>query len=199
MGLHRAFPDAEIVGVDINPQPRYPFRFVQSDALTFPLENYDFFWASPPCQRYSKACKQWRKEGREYPDLIGKIRKRFIKNQTPYVIENVPGSPLQHPIFLNGSVFGMRIHRPRCFECNFYVEQPNVPPMKPTKMGRPVKDGDILQPVGHFSGVWYAQQEMEIPWMGQKDLGQAVPPAYSEYIGKEYNKSYKSVLIHDDY
>ena len=189
MGLHRAFPDAEIIGVDINPQPRYPFDFVQADALTFPIGGYDFFWASPPCQRYTKACKQWRKEGRDYPDLIGKTRERFVNHGGPYVIENVPGSPLINPVFLNGSVFGMRIHRPRYFECNFDVFQLEVPSMKPVKMGRAVSDGDIIQPVGHFSGVWYAQQEMEILWMGQKDLAQAIPPAYAEYIGKEYNKS----------
>lgn len=193
MGLHRAFHDAEIIGVDINPQPRYPFEFIQGDALVFPLYGFDFIWASPPCQKYTIACKQWRKEGRVYPDLIGKTRERFVNFGKPYVIENVPGSPLINPVFLNGSVFGMKIHRPRYFECNFDVYQPEVPPMVPTKMGRPITNGDILQPVGHFSGVWYAQQEMEIPWMGQKELAQAIPPAYSEYIGNEYNKS-----IHKD-
>jgi len=188
MGLHRAFSEAEITGVDINPQSRYPFKFIQADALKFPLDGYDFVWASPPCQRYTKAGKEWRKKGYIYPDLIGEIRKRLISSKIPFVIENVPGSPLIDPIFLNGSVFGLLVHRPRFFECSFFVRQPHIPPMKPVKMGRPIKRGDIIQPVGHFSGVWYAQEQMEIPWMGQKDLAQAIPPAYSEYIGNEYKK-----------
>ena len=186
MGLHRAFPEAEIIGVDTIPQPKYPFKFIQGDALTFPLKGYDFIWASPPCQAYTKAGTQWRKAGKEYPDLIGLVRKRLKATKIPYVIENVPGSPLINPIVLNGALFGMKIRRVRLFECSFFIQQPLLPKDAPSpyRMGRPIREGiDAITPVGHFSGVKYAQQEMEIPWMGQKDLAQAVPPAYSEYIG----------------
>jgi DNA (cytosine-5)-methyltransferase 1 len=85
---------------------------------------------------------------------------------------------------LNGSVFGIRVHRPRLFETSFPLEQPEVPPMKPVKMGRPIREGDIVQPVGHFSGVRYAAREMGLPWMGQGELAQAIPPAYTLHIGR---------------
>jgi len=184
MGYHRA--GFEVVGVDINPQPHFPFEFHQADALDYPLDGFDVIHASPPCQKYSKASKQWRKLGKEYPDLIEATRYRFVNENFYYVIENVPGSPLINPILLNGSVFGMNIHKPRLFECNFKIHQPLIPKVKnPTKMGRPIKEGDVLQPIGHFSGVWYAQKEMGIDWMGQKDLAQAIPPAYTEFIGKQ--------------
>ena len=192
MGLYRAFPNAEIVGVDINPQPRYSFDFCQDDAMTFLLEGYDFIWASPPCQMYSRASQQWRKKGKKYPDLIGLTRERLLSSGTPYVIENVKGAPLINPIVLNGALFGLKVRRVRLFECSFHVEQPLLPKDAPApfRMGRPVREGiDAITPVGHFSNVKYAQQEMEIPWMRRKDLAQAIPPAYSEYIGNEYNQS----------
>ena len=82
-------------------------------------------------------------------------------------------------------MFGLLVHRPRYFECSFSIEQPYIPDTKqPVKMGRPVKEGDIIQPVGHFSGVKYAQEQMEINWMGQKELSQAIPPAYTKWIGE---------------
>ena len=103
---------------------------------------------------------------------------------TLYIIENVPGSPLIDPIFLNGYMFGLLVHRPRYFECNFYVRQPEIiKPPKPVKMGRPVKEGDIIQPVGHFSNVEYARKQMQIDWMSVKELAQAIPPAYTRYVG----------------
>src|SRR5258708_28352590 len=115
MGLPRAWPDAEILGVDIVPQPRYPFKFVQADAMTFPLEGYDFIWASPPCQAFSKTR---RITGKEYPDLIDPIRQRF-PTRIPYVIENVTGAPLFAPVMLCGTMFGLKVIRHRNFETNF--------------------------------------------------------------------------------
>lgn len=184
MGLYRAGFD--VIGIDINPQPNYPFKFKQADALTFDLDGYDAYWASPPCQAYTKATKQWRRRGKRYPDLIKSVRERFLTlgEDVCYVIENVPNAPLENPIYLNGCVFGLLVHRLRLFECSFPVAQPVIPKAKqPIKMGRAVKRGDIIQPVGHFSGVSYAQEQMGIDWMGQKDLAQAIPPAYSEYVG----------------
>lgn len=192
MGYHKA--GFEVTGVDINPQPKNPHTFVLADALEY-LDahghEYDAIHASPPCQAYTKAGKQWRKEGREYPDMISATREALQHTGKPWVIENVPGAPLRKPILLNGSTFGIKVHRPRLFETSFPVDQPEVPPMKPVKMGRPIKEGDIVQPVGHFSGVRYAAREMGLLWMGQAELAQAIPPAYTEWIGRELMKVLK--------
>lgn len=178
----------EVVGVDIEPQPHFPFEFHQSDAIEYLKEHwmeFDAIHASPPCQEYSKSATQWRKEGRMYPDLVGITRDELLKTGKPYIIENVPGSPLINPIILNGSVFNLLVHRPRLFETNFPINQLFIPKTKkPVKMGRPVKEGDIIQPVGHFSGVAYARKQMEISWMNVHELAQAIPPAYTKFIGE---------------
>jgi len=179
----------DVTGVDIETQPKNPHRFIQADAMEFLREHgheYDFIHASPPCQQYTKAAKQWRKEGRQYPDLISKTREALQANGKPWVIENVPGAPLLNPITLNGSTFGILVHRPRLFETSFPLEQPPMPPMKPVKMGRPIREGDVVQPVGHFSGVDYARRQMGLPWMGQKELAQAIPPTYTEWIARQW-------------
>ena len=178
----------DVTGVDIRPQPKNPHRFVLADALEYLAEHgheYDAIHASPPCQAYTKAGKQWRKEGREYPDMIAATRAALEKTGKPWVLENVPGAPLRNPVLLNGSVFGILVHRPRLFETNWPLPQPIVPPMKPVKMGRPIREGDIVQPVGHFSGVGYAAREMGLPWMGQGELAQAIPPAYTKWIAEQ--------------
>ena len=185
----------EVVGCYIEPQPRNPHTVLVGDWLEM-LEkygaDYDIFHASPPCQFYTKAAVQWRKTGRIYPDLIADVRREFKKRGKPYIIENVPGAPLHNPILLNGSFFGLLVHRPRLFECSFPIAQPVIPGTKrPVKMGRPVKEGDIIQPVGHFSGVAYAQKQMGIDWLGQKGLAQAIPPAYTEWIGRQIDKGEK--------
>jgi DNA (cytosine-5)-methyltransferase 1 len=115
-------------------------------------------------------------------------REALERTGKPWVIENVPGAPLRNPVLLNGSTFGIRVHRPRYFETSFPMEQPEVPPMTPVKMGRPIREGDIVQPVGHFSGVRYAAREMGLPWMGQAELAQAIPPAYTKYVGEQLMK-----------
>jgi len=184
MGYYRA--GFEVEGVDIKPQPHYPFKFYQADALEFPLEGYDAYHASPPCQAYTKAGKQWRKNGRQYPDLIGAVRTRFEGEYRYWVIENVPGAPLFNPVILNGAMFGLRVHRKRLFENSFTVPfELQAQNKKPVKMGRPVrKSDDVIQPVGHLSGVAYAREVMGIDWyMTQREIAEAIPPAYTEYIG----------------
>ena len=176
----------DVTGVDVVAQPKNPHRFVLCDALDYVAAHgheYDAIHASPPCQAYTKAGKQWRKAGREYPDLIAATRNALVSAGKPWVIENVPGAPLINPVLLNGSVFGIRVHRPRLFETSFLLEQPHVPPMRPVKMGRPINEGDVVQPVGHFSGVRYAAKETGLLWMGQAELAQAIPPAYTRYVG----------------
>lgn len=186
MGFHRA--GFEVFGVDINNQKRYPFDFWQGDAIEFILHHgheFDLICAGPPCQKYSKAAKQWRLNGKQYPDLIAKTRQALTG--LPYVIENVPNAPLINPIYLNGSFFNLLVHRPRFFECSFLIEQPDIPQTKkPVKMGRMAREGDIIQPVGHFTGVEYARKQMQIDWMVRDELSQAIPPAYTEWIGRQY-------------
>ena len=95
MGLHRAFPDAEITGVDIAPQKRYPFTFIQADALTYPLDGFDFVWASPPCQAFTIANHFLRIRGEsKHVNLIPLVRNRLQQWGGHYVIENVVGAPL---------------------------------------------------------------------------------------------------------
>jgi DNA (cytosine-5)-methyltransferase 1 len=173
----------EVVGVDIKPQPRYPFTFIQADALTFPLEGFDFIWASPPCQAYTLA---QRIRDNDHPDLIAPIRKRLKQLGVPWAIENVVGAPLINPIELCGAMFGLQVYRHRLFECSFLIDAPRHPdhvaPLR--KMGRPVRPGEFMHVVGNFSGVAQARKAMGIDWMVRDELREAIPPAYAAYIGR---------------
>jgi DNA (cytosine-5)-methyltransferase 1 len=183
MGLRHAGFD--VVGVDIHPQPHYPFEFYQADALTFPLDGFDFIWASPPCQAFTLA---QRIRGNSHPDLISPIRERLASAGALYVIENVPGAPLINPIELCGAMFpGLRTYRHRLFECSFSCEQPAHPPHDAPlrKMGRKPRDGEFIHVVGNFSGAEDARRAMGISWMPRDKLREAVPPAYAEYIGRQ--------------
>ncbi|EHS59418.1 DNA cytosine methyltransferase [Paenibacillus sp. Aloe-11] len=191
-GLYQA--GFTVTGVDIEAQKKYPYDFIQSDVLELSIEflrQFDFIWASPPCQEYTKAGTQWRRAGKEYPDLIAATREMLIETGVPYVIENVPDSPLIEPVLLCGTMFGLRTYRHRLFESSFEIEQPVHPPhvAKNTKMGRPPKDGEFLQIVGHFSGVPLAREIMGLPGLNQYELAQAIPPAYSKYIAEQFLKS----------
>lgn len=187
MGYYRAGFD--VVGVDIAPQPRYPFEFHQADALEYLAEHgyeFDAIHASPPCQAYSMAGQQWRSAGKVYADLVQPTRELLDKIGKPYVIENVPGSPLHNPVTLNGPLFKMRVRRTRLFETSFPMPLTLRPPEEPStfRMGRPVLEGDVITPVGHFSNIDYARRVMDVAWMTGKEITQAIPPAYTEYIGK---------------
>ena len=94
MGLHQA--GFEVVGVDISPQPRYPFEFHQADALTYPLDGFDFVWASPPCQKFCRL--NTREDLSHYPDLIEPVRARLLASGLPFVIENVPEAPVRRDV-----------------------------------------------------------------------------------------------------
>jgi DNA (cytosine-5)-methyltransferase 1 len=112
MGLHRAFPEAEIVGVDIKPQPHYPFKFVLDDAMTYPLEGFDFIWASPPCQAYSRLKNAW--NARQHEKLIPATRERLMGADAFWVIENVVGAELSNP---SARVFRMDWERTQAETC----------------------------------------------------------------------------------
>lgn len=106
MGYHRA--GFRVVGVDIEPQPHYPFEFHQADALTFPLDGFDAYHASPPCQRYSMITKlHGRAIVESHPDLIDPTRYRLKSSGKPYIIENVPQAPLKDAVTLCGSMFNL--------------------------------------------------------------------------------------------
>ncbi len=177
-----AYAGFDVIGVDINPQPHYPFEFYQADAMTFDLDSFDAFAASPPCQRYSQA---QRLRDREHPDLVARTRKRLALTGKPYCIENVPGAPLISPIELCGGMFGLGTYRHRLFECSFPLAAPTHPahiaPQR--KMGRPPVAGEFIQVVGNFSGVAQARVAMGIDWMTRDEIRESIPPAYTKFIG----------------
>lgn len=203
MGIHHALPDAEIVGVDIAPQKRYPFTFVHRDALEFVRErgvDFDFFWASPPCQKYS-SLQRFTK--REYPDLLPPTRKALIATGKPWVIENVYGAPLNFPIRLCGLSFDLPLYRHRYFETSFGLLAP--PHISHDEMA--MRRGEIYPVHGHpggkrekrsTKGAYYSgstadwKRAMGIDWMIAKELVEAIPPAYSEYILRQWATSFLS-------
>lgn len=182
-----------VIGVDIAPQPRYPFTFVQADALDvlrgqiagLGIRQFAVIHASPPCQLFSNT---QRIRGNEHPDLIGPTRDLLVPLGIPYVIENVMGAKdeLIDPVMLCGAMFPeLRVYRHRLFESSVELSTPAHPAHthKQTKMGRTPVSGEFIHVVGNFSGVEYAKQAMGIDWMGRDELREAIPPAFTKYIG----------------
>ena len=193
-GYHRA--GFEVVGVDINPQPKFPFEFIQADALEIDLSGYDAIHASPPCQNYCWSTTNSRAAGKTYPDLIEPIRVRLIDAGVPYVIENVPNAPLRNPTYLEGPMFGLGVIRRRLFETNWWLPQPMYIKHKPPIMQQSRKDPRIFvqksaycQVAGNGADGWSCRVAdwragMGIDWMTRGEIKQAIPPAYTEYIGR---------------
>jgi len=177
MGLYRA--GFWLYGVDNKPQPNYPFEFVLADALTYSLEGYDAYWASPPCQRFSTMQyihKNWYK----HPDLIEPIRKRLIATSKPFVIENVPLAPLRQDLMLCGTMFGLRIPRHRIFESSIPLAYPSSLCNHSNKYD-PYHGGEDAR--GEKEKLADA---MGIDWfMTRPEVREAIPPAFSEYIGNQ--------------
>ncbi|WP_203217771.1 DNA cytosine methyltransferase [Nocardia terpenica] len=188
LGYHLAGFD--VVGVDIEPQPQYPFEFRQADAIEFLKDHhteFDAFHASPPCQAFSLTRNLG---GREYADLLGSVRDAFrrLAGTRPWVIENVPGADLRNPVMVCGSMFyGLQVYRHRLFEASFPVTLPahRVHYLPVTQMGRASKPGEIIQPVGNFIGTERAKAAMGIDWMTREGLREAIPPAYTHLIGEQ--------------
>lgn len=194
MGYHRA--GFEVVGVDHRPQPNYPFEFVRGDARSEWAEilgPFDAIHASPPCQAYSALGAMHR--DRDHPDLVDETRVLLRATGLPYVIENVPGAPMPHQpqldgtwgVVLCGSMFGLGVERGylrrhRLFESSFPVPQPSCR-----------HAGHAVGVYGHggYSGkhrMLYraeAAQAMNIDWMTRDEMAQAIPPAYTEFIGTQ--------------
>jgi len=185
-----------VVGVDIKPQPHHcGDEFYQADALEFPLEGFDAYHASPPCQAYADTNKKGKKQTK-HPRLIEPTRNRLLLTGKPYVIENIHMAPLNAHILLCGSMFGLRVRRHR------YFEAPCLPllilPSCNHKMK--VSTGELIGVYArgghgsrHGKGIREAsprppqttpEEAMGIDWMTRYELTQAIPPAYTEYIGK---------------
>ena len=213
MGYSRAGFD--VVGVDINPQPNYPFEFHQLDATavrpdvfhecwhessaltalggrsTACLGRFDAIHASPPCQRYSTITGDGRDK---HPDLVAPIRELLEESGLPWVIENVPQAPLVDPVILCGSAFGLRVRRHRAFESNMPIAGTAC---HHGEQGRPVgvygQHPDrraCLRPSGTSRGakavsLYDGQRAMGIDWMTWPELAESIPPAYTEYIGAQ--------------
>ena len=181
----------EIVGVDIEPQPNYPFKFYQLDAFkalkVLDVSQFDVIHASPPCQQYSIAAGRNRAEGKKYPDLINKTRKQLQKTGKCYVIENVIGAPLIDPIKLSGMMFGLKVIRYRLFESNVFLMQPKPIPKKGVLKKIRGDKGKYWPVYGnHVGTVKEWADAMGIYWMTKKqELAQAIPPVYTEYIGNQ--------------
>lgn len=185
VGYHRA--GFEVVGVDIVHQKHYPFEFHQADAMTYPLEGFDAIHASPPCQKFSILTRGFRKGNTKAEDLIAAVRQRLRKTGRPWIMENVNGAPLITPVTICGSAIGLDLWRHRLFELGeFYFLSPEC------------RHELVTEPWGVYSGAAggritqkrlananQARQVMEMPWATQKEIGQAVPPAYCEFIGKQ--------------
>jgi DNA (cytosine-5)-methyltransferase 1 len=192
VGYERAGFD--VVGVDIKPQPNYPFEFHQADALTFPLDGFDAIHASPPCQAHSSIAKQQRTRrpgAYEHPDLVDETRRLLQATGLPYVIENVLSAPLRNHIMLCGSSFGLNVRRHRLFECSFPVMAPSCAHhwQQPRFRSLDKRHNGLATVVGVHGHINYAGEAelrsaaMGIDWMAQDELAQAIPPAYTEHIG----------------
>lgn len=181
----------KVLGIDIKPQPRYCGDwFIQASALDCDYELlalFDLIHASPPCQAYSKASATARKRGKQYPDLIPQTRQLLAAACLPFVMENVESAPVRADICLDGTMFGLGVIRRRIFETNI----PNMPRYpKPSKIEGSVGAGDYVTVAGKGGGAgsrlkrdW--SEAMGIDWMRKNELKEAIPPAFTEWIGLE--------------
>jgi DNA (cytosine-5)-methyltransferase 1 len=194
MGYHRA--GFEVVGVDIKPQKHYPFEFHCADAFAFLEQHgheFDVIHASPPCQAYSTLRNLGKQNHRPHVDLIAATRLSLRSMWKPFVIENVPGSPLHGSLVLCGQYFGLKVRRHRHFETNMlmlidschsshrkapiavYGDHPERHTYKPGS-------GGYIHRAATFE---IAQDAMGIDWMDWKEITQATPPEYTRWIGMQ--------------
>jgi DNA (cytosine-5)-methyltransferase 1 len=212
MGYHRA--GFEVTGVDIKDQPSYPFKFIKGDVIEILkdkdfLNSFDVIHASPPCQGYSKATKPdsiyvHYSQGKDTPKLIEPVRQALIETKKYYIIENVAGAKeyLIEPFRLTGYMFNMPIERTRYFECNFpvaelknitkrgyskkYAEDNGIDYRDMSVTGKSRRKGSI--------DVWRKVMDMHWPKRGW-ELTEAIPPAYTKYIGEQLLKYESNIRI----
>jgi DNA (cytosine-5)-methyltransferase 1 len=199
-GLQRA--GFHVTGVDIKPQSRYcGDAFVRGDALRLPfdLREFDFVWASPPCQAFTRLrnLQRTRHGLKRYPDIIHEVRQMLAAANVPYVIENLEGAPLagDYLIMLCGTMFGLQtpngsaeLRRHRLFETSFSI------PLRPrcqhvnraiSITGHTPQTNVVTNRIRRTFPIGDAKVAMGIDWMPMKYLSQAIPPAYSEFIGRQ--------------
>jgi DNA (cytosine-5)-methyltransferase 1 len=203
VGYYRAGFD--VTGVDIEPQPHYPFAFIQADALEHCAaygHRFDAIHASPPCQAFTQMSAKWRGKGGladSHPDLLTPTRAMLARFSQPWVIENVPGAKrhMRATMVLHGGMFGLGVHRPRLFESNVLLFAPyGRRTVGPIGVYGHCPDGRTLwryRNNGNMKGkslircarsLEEAQRVMGIDWMDWHEITQAVPPAYTEWIGR---------------
>ena len=212
-GASKGYQDAgfQIVGVDINPQPNYPFEFHQDDALEWGagfdwVEDFDAIHASPPCQAFTA----YRRTGRvgEYPDLIAETRELLNKTGLPWVMENVEGAPLDNYVLICASMLDPYavIRRHRLFETNWEMAAPWSPCRHRLQAAKLYPGGRSKEKTGASRGLvrstmeigsWDIplidqQEAMGIDWMTLEELSEAIPPAYTEWIGFQLRKAVDS-------
>lgn len=176
----------DVTGVDIAQQPRNPHRFIQADAVEYLRHHgneYDAIHASPPCQRFSSLTALT--STKDHPDYITPIRDLLTQIGKPWVIENVKGAPLFGSVMLCGTMFGLGVARHRYFETSFTLPQPprcdHVGKTLYTVLTKSCRRiGDMRGPSSHEKG----KVAMGIDWMTQAELGEAIPPAYTAWVGQ---------------
>ena len=193
MGIHLA--GHEVVGVDLSEEQLrdYPFEKYWGDALDFPLDGYDAYFASPPCQAYTKSTAYWRTKGYKYPEYIPFIRNRLLETGKPFVLENIVSAPLRKDLLLCATMFDnptkrFTMRRHRIFEIHGF----EVPKIKHITHTGNVGDGRILSIFGHGGGIRYNhcssklddwREVMEMPWARtRRQITEAIPPYYTQYI-----------------
>jgi hypothetical protein len=200
---------SEIVGVDIEAQPNYPFRFVRGDALRPPvrLEDFDLIHASPPCQAHVMlSVGRWGKKSARWPDLIAPTRALLGNLGVPYVIENVVSAKaaLRQPMTLTGEMFGLGVHRPRLFElAGWFAMSPPKPRRQEEAMaiygkadGRRLWDRVDGTQLRAWSSIEAGAEAMGVPWMTEElEIREAIPPAYTKFIGEQFLAQTSGVAI----
>lgn len=189
MGYHRAGFD--VIGVDIDPQPHYPFEFFQFDAMTYPLDGFDAIHASPPCQDHT--CLNNGAVDHDTGWMLAATIARLCATGLPWVVENVPGPTSRgHHFTLCGSAFALGVRRHRRFWSSVGVMAPPCAhalqprPIDVTGNGRGSKQrlidrGRNSPPITQAD----RREAMGIDWMNRDELAQSIPPAYTEWIGTQ--------------
>ena len=212
MGYHRA--GFEVTGVDIKDQPSYPFKFIKEDVLKVLrnkdfLDQFDVIHASPPCQGYSKATKNdsvyvHYSQGKQTPKLIEPVREALLETKKYYIIENVAGAKeyLIKPFFLTGYMFDLPLERRRYFETNFPVIQPTAKQKRgyakeyAEKHGIDYRDLSVTGKSRRKGSIDVWRQVMDMYWPRRGwELTEAIPPAYTQYIGEQLIKYESDIRI----
>lgn len=184
----------EVTGVDLKHGKRYPYTYIRADAMEVLqdkkfIKQFDVIHASPPCQTFSRTKHLRDAQGNttSKQDLLEPVRNLLIESGKPYIIENVPGSPLIRPVQLCGSSFDLKVRRHRLFESNISLVGARC---YHKKQGRPVGVYGSLRdniPSGGKTAesIEEARESMGIDWMIWKELVEAIPPVYTKYIGEQ--------------